>query len=160
MLPLILLPNQILRAVAKPIALPPTAEVAKLAQEMIEAMNHYHGIGLAAPQVNISTRLIVVATAGQPTAYLNPEIIKTSWRQVDMEEGCLSIPGVFGLVKRPERVLARYYDLAGQKKEEWLEAMVARIYQHEIDHLNGILFTDKTSVLTSGQELLPQYGLG
>ncbi|HCX38887.1 MAG TPA: peptide deformylase [Candidatus Veblenbacteria bacterium] len=160
MLPLIITPNEILRAVAKPAILPPTEEEIKLAQGLIEAMKHYHGIGLAAPQVNVSTRLIVVATAGEPTVYFNPEISKNSWRKIEMEEGCLSIPGVFGLVKRPARVLAKYFNLSSQKKEEWLDGMVARIYQHEVDHLNGILFTDKATKLISGQELLAQYGLG
>lgn len=159
MLPLVLVPNKILRNTAVPVPVPPTSEVIDLANQMIAAMKHYRGIGLAAPQVNADSRLIIVATAGGPTAFLNPEIIKFSWRKVDMEEGCLSIPGVFGIVRRAERVLARYINLNNETKEEWLTEMVARIYQHEVDHLNGILFTDKVSKITSGQELLAQYGL-
>ncbi len=159
MLPLILVPNNILRSKTEPVALPPTAELVTLAREMIVAMKHYNGIGLAAPQIDKSLKLIVVATASAPSVYLNPEIIRSSWKKVEMEEGCLSIPGVFGLVKRPAKVLARYYTLTGELKEEWLSDMVARIYQHEVDHTNGILFTDKVSKITSGQELLAKYGL-
>lgn len=159
MLPLVLVPNNILRTKTEPIVLPFGSDITVLSQEMFAAMKHYNGIGLAAPQVNENLRLIVVATSGNPTAYINPQIVKTSWQKIVMEEGCLSIPGVFGLVKRPAKVLARYYSVEGKLKEEWLSEMVARIYQHEVDHLNGILFTDKTSKITAGQELLAKYGL-
>jgi len=143
MLPLIIAPEPILRTVAQAIALPIPSEVVNLAQGMFAAMAYYHGIGLAAPQINQSLRLIVIATPGNPTAYVNPEIIKVSWRKIDFEEGCLSLPGVFGLVRRPERILARYYNLAGEMKEVWLTEMIARIYQHEVDHIDAILFADK-----------------
>lgn len=159
MLPLIIAPNALLRAIAKPVVLPPTDELVKLARDMFAAMEHYRGIGLAAPQVGHSLRLIVIATPGQPTAYVNPEIVKRSFRKVAMEEGCLSLPGVFGQVRRPEHIEVRYYDLAGTKHEESLASMVARIYQHEVDHLDGVLFTDRTKKITQGKELLTSYGL-
>lgn len=159
MLPLVLSPQPILRQVAAEVALPATSDVQVLIKEMFEAMNHYHGIGLAAPQVNISRRLFVIATSPQSTAYINPKIIKSSWKKVDMEEGCLSIPQVFGVVRRPERVYVSYYTLNGEKKIEWLDAMVARVFQHELDHINGVLFTDKALTISSGSELLAKYGL-
>lgn len=159
MLPLVIMPAQILRQPSGEIKLPLTAEIKVLAQQMLAAMTHYNGIGLAAPQVGQSLRLIVIATSPQPSVYINPEIIKSSWRHNQMEEGCLSLPGVFGIVKRPRRVLARYLTLEGEIKQEWLDDMIARVYQHEVDHLNGILFTDKVTILTKGQELLSQYGL-
>lgn len=159
MLPLVLSPQAILRQIAPVVKVPLTKGDVFLAEEMFEAMKHYSGIGLAAPQVNESRRLFVIATSEQPTAYFNPEIIKASWKKIDLEEGCLSIPGVFGIVRRPERVLVRYLSITGEQKEEWLKDMVARIFQHELDHINGILFTDKVSSITSGQELLAKYGL-
>lgn len=159
MLPLIIAPNPLLRTVTKPVALPPKDAVTKLARGMFIAMEHYRGIGLAAPQVGHSLQLMVIATPGQPTAYLNPKIIKTSLRKVTMEEGCLSLPGIFGEVRRPEKITVCYYDLAGAKHEESLEGMVARVYQHEVDHLNGVLFTDRTKKITQGKELLATYGV-
>ncbi|HLD85874.1 MAG TPA: peptide deformylase [Patescibacteria group bacterium] len=160
MLPLIIAPEPILRTVAQAVALTIPSEVVNLAQGMFAAMAYYHGIGLAASQINQSLRLIVIATPGNPTAYINPEIIKVSWRKIDFEEGCLSLPGVFGLVRRPERILARYYNLAGEMKEVWLTEMIARIYQHEVDHINGMLFVDKAAAITSGRDLFTKYGLG
>ena len=159
MLPLQIAPSSVLRQVAQAVGLPISGEISYLATEMITAMRHYHGIGLAAPQIDKSLRIIVVATMPQPTIYINPEIIKTSWRKVDIEEGCLSIPGVYGSVRRPQRVLARYLDISGRRHEEWLTEMVARIYQHEVDHLNGVLFVDKALIISSGRELLAKYGL-
>ncbi|MDP3986475.1 MAG: peptide deformylase [Candidatus Veblenbacteria bacterium] len=159
MLPLVLVPQPILRQVAKPVELPITEEVQRLGRDMIEAMVHYHGIGLAAPQVNQGVRLIVIATVSGPTVCVNPEIVKSSWRKVNFEEGCLSIPNVFGLVRRPERVLVHYCNLQGEEREEWLVELAARVYQHEVDHLNGVLFVDRASKITAGRELLKDYGL-
>ncbi len=159
MLPLLIAPNPVLRQKAKPIPLPVSAATQKLARDMFEAMEHYRGIGLAAPQVGESVRLIVVGTSGQPTVYLNPSVKKRTWRKVNFEEGCLSLPGVYGLVRRPRRVLASYATLSGELKEEWLDGLTARVYQHEVDHLNGVLFTDLTKNITSGRELLATYEL-
>lgn len=157
MLPLIIAPDPILRTKAQPVELPPQPKVIELADKMIAAMLHYHGLGLAAPQIGQSLRLIVIATPTHATAYLNPEILKLSWRKVDMEEGCLSLPGLFGLVRRPSRVLARYATLLGETQETWLEGLIARVFQHEVDHLNGILFIDRKPKFTQGRELLSQY---
>lgn len=159
MLPLIVAPNPILRQQAKAVLLPPSAEVATLAQQMFLAMEHYKGIGLAAPQVGQSIRLIVIATPEKPTAYLNPTIAEHSWRKVNFEEGCLSLPGVYGDVRRPSRVLAKYVTLSGEQRTEWLEGLIARVYQHEVDHLNGVLFTDLAKKITNGAELLASYEL-
>ncbi len=159
MLPLIVAPNSILRAKARAVEVPPSAATRELAHAMFEAMEHYKGIGLAAPQVGESLQLIVIATPGGPTAYLNPRVVKSSWRKTDFEEGCLSIPGVYGIVRRPARVLADYTDLEGQPHQEWLDGMQARVYQHEVDHVNGVLFTDRTKKITTGAELLATYGL-
>ncbi|MBI5465913.1 MAG: peptide deformylase [Candidatus Kerfeldbacteria bacterium] len=157
MLPLVIAPDPILRKVTEQVSLPLSAEVQALAKQMFPAMKHYDGIGLAAPQVGRSLQLMVVNTPLEPTAYVNPVILKRSWKKVAMEEGCLSIPGVFGIVKRPQKILARYVTLGGQTREEWLDGLMARVYQHEVDHLNGVLFIDKTKEITQGSELLAKY---
>jgi peptide deformylase len=159
MLPLIGAPNPILRQKARAVEIPPSSALLELAQGMFEAMAHYRGIGLAAPQVGQSLRLIVIDTASGPTAYLNPEVLKSSWRKTNFEEGCLSLPGVYGVVRRPARVLAAYVDLQGSSHEEWMEGLQARVFQHEVDHVNGILFTDHTKKITSGAELMATYGV-
>ena len=161
-LPLEIYPSQILREKARELKQKElqNQEIKQLILNMAKTMRENAGVGLAAPQINQSLRLIVIATPGNPTAYINPEIIKVSWRKIDFEEGCLSLPGVFGLVRRPERILARYYNLAGEMKEVWLTEMIARIYQHEVDHINGVLFVDKAAAITSGRDLFTKYGLG
>lgn len=160
MLPLIIAPNEALRRVATPIVLPPSKNVVGLGHEMEQAVIYYRGIGLAAPQVNKNERLIVVAVNGTlPLVCINPVIKKQSKELIDIEEGCLSIPGVFGIVERPIKVLASFVALTGETREEWLDGMLSRVFQHELDHLEGILFTDKTKSITSGQDLLEKYGL-
>ena len=157
MLPLVIAPQPILRATAKPVELPLSEIVVSFADELLQAMKHYRGIGLAAPQVATGIRIIAVGANVTPKIYVNPEVVKRSWKKVDFEEGCLSLPGLYGIVRRPERVLARYYDVAGMRHEEWLEGLVSRVYQHEVDHLNGILFFDLTTTFTAGEELLANY---
>lgn len=157
MLPLIIAPNKILRQSAEAIKLPLSTEILNLIEQMFEAMPHYKGIGLAAPQINKSVRLIVIATDKGPRAFINPEIIESTPKIEEMEEGCLSLPGVFGIVPRPYGVSASFIDQSGSKRVENFEGMMARVYQHEVDHINGILFIDKASEIVNGQELLSKY---
>lgn len=157
MLPLIIAPAPILRRQATAVSLPVTPELRQLAEQMFVAMEHYKGIGLAAPQVDQSVQLMVISTPERPTAFINPQVLKSSWKKDDYEEGCLSLPGLYGLVRRPTKVLARYVTLNGETKEEWLDGLLARVYQHEVDHLNGVLFIDRTENFTAGQELLEKY---
>ncbi len=160
MLALIVCPNPILRKQAAPVRLPVDAALHLLAKEMLEVTEHYRGIGLAAPQVGQGLRIIVVTMASGLTVCLNPEIARASYGKVDFEEGCLSIPGVYGTVPRPERVLVAYTALAGGTWRGWLDGLPARIFQHEVDHLHGVLFTERAREITQGAELLPGYGLG
>ncbi|HPL95288.1 MAG TPA: peptide deformylase [bacterium] len=115
----------------------------KTVTDMAETMIKKDGVGLAAPQVGILKRLIVVNTEDGPVAFINPEIKKKSWRKIIMEEGCLSVPGVFANVKRPTSVKISFWDMAGQKHTLNAKDILARVLQHEIDHLDGILFIDK-----------------
>jgi len=157
MLSLVIAPNKILRQVAKPILPAAIGKWRKFAAAMLATMIKNDGLGLAAPQVEQSVRLMVMNTPGQPTVYFNPEILKTSWRKIVIEEGCLSVPDVYGLVKRPARIQVRYQTIEGELRQEWLDDLWARVYQHEVDHLNGVLFIDLTRDFLQGKELLNHY---
>jgi peptide deformylase len=130
------------------------ARVARLAGEMAETMYAAPGVGLAAPQVGVSERLICV-DARHPEGehelitLVNPEIIEHEGRLVE-EEGCLSIPGIRENVARAQRVLIRGYDLNERQREIEAEGLLAVAFQHEIDHLEGILFIDRISRLKRG----------
>ena len=118
----------------------------KLANEMIQACRKAKGIGLAAPQIGKSIRLCIINLEHMGLAafvLVNPKITKKSWKKVIMEEGCLSIPGVFGTVKRPVKITVEAQTLQGEKNNFEVDGLVARVIQHEIDHLDGILFTSK-----------------
>ena len=133
-----------------------TDDLQSLIDDMIETMRNAAGIGLAAPQVGHSERLFVVDLTPmademaeaeeplppQPMVLINPEIVEKSTETVDLEEGCLSIPEVREAVTRPERVRMRYLDRTFEEQEIEAGHMLARVLQHERDHLDGILFTD------------------
>ncbi|RMH64170.1 MAG: peptide deformylase [Calditrichaeota bacterium] len=118
----------------------------KMIQNMIVTMHREDGIGLAAPQVGYSLKLCVVDISSidekeHPRAFINPEIVD-SWGEDTVEEGCLSIPDVRDDVTRPEGIRLVYHDERGNRLEESYDGWMARVLQHEIDHLNGILFVD------------------
>jgi peptide deformylase len=126
-------------------------ELVRLAKDMVETMRRAPGVGLAAPQVNVSKRLITVdLSVGENEEELhvliNPEIIKQEG-EVVCEEGCLSVPDIREKVSRPYRVLVRAMDLDGKAVEIDGEDLLARVLCHEIDHLDGKLFTDRLSPL-------------
>jgi len=113
---------------------------------MIEACREANGIGLAAPQIGKSIRLCIINLENvglEPFALINPKIVKKSWKKNEMEEGCLSIPGVFGIVKRPAKIKVKAQNLNGEEKTFDADGLLARVIQHEVDHLDGILFTSK-----------------
>jgi peptide deformylase len=125
-----------------------TGEIRDLASGMLETMYESRGVGLAAPQVGVSRRLIVINTAAEPGAgreivLINPEIVEQSDEIVEAEEGCLSVPGVTGNVPRRSSVRVVGLDPEGRKVEIEGEGLLARALQHEIDHLDGILFFTK-----------------
>ena len=155
MLKIVTHPNKVLRQIAKPIA-NFDDDLKKLAQDMAEIMHDDDGIGLAAPQVGLSQRLIVVGDNHGHKAYINPEITYTSKNTAVTEEGCLSLPKIFGLVERPKKIHLKYQDLTGKIYKEKIKGFTATVIQHEIDHLNGILFIDKASEITQGQDILEQ----
>jgi peptide deformylase len=149
--PLIILPDPLLRQLSKPIERV-DSHVNKLADDMLETMYDAPGIGLAAIQVGIPRRMLVIDIARegeekQPLVFLNPEIVTSSDDRSVYEEGCLSIPDYYAEVERPANVTVKYLDREG--KEQILEAdgLLATCLQHEIDHLNGVLFIDHISRL-------------
>ncbi len=127
------------------------SDVKELAGDMLETLYSAPGVGLAAPQVGVNLRLIVVdLTAGQEDGYqlvlVNPEITEHSGKQKE-EEGCLSIPGLTAIVERPDWVRVKAQDLAGNEFEIEGKELLARVLCHEIDHLEGILYLDRMSPL-------------
>lgn len=154
---IIILPDKQLRLVSKPIE-KVTSEVRKLADDMLETMYDAPGIGLAAIQIAEPVRLVTMDIskrekdeAGEnkpnPRVFINPEIVGASEERSVYEEGCLSIPEYYEEVERPARVRVRYLDLDGKVHEEDAEGLYATCIQHEIDHLNGVLFVDYLSKL-------------
>ena len=124
-----------------------TDETRALARDMFETMRRASGIGLAAPQVGRRERMAVIEVNDKAFVIINPEIVESDAKTAKAEEGCLSIPDVYGDVERPARVRVRALDLDGRQFEIEATDLLARCLQHEIDHLHGRLFLDHLSVL-------------
>ena len=149
--PLVILPDNQLRLTSRPVeGISP--EIRRLMEDMFETMYDAPGIGLAAIQVGVPLRAVTVDVSKredqqEPLALLNPEI---TWRSDElrlMEEGCLSIPDYYEAVERPDKVRVKYRDLDFKEHEIEAEGILATCLQHEIDHLNGVLFIDHLSKL-------------
>jgi peptide deformylase len=128
------------------------SEIQKLMDDMLETMYAAPGIGLAAIQVGVAKKIIVLDLSPKeepknPMFFVNPEIIDKSKNNSTYEEGCLSVPGQFAEIDRPEKCHFKYLDYYGQPKEIYAEGMLATCIQHEMDHLEGILFIDYLSKL-------------
>lgn len=138
-------PNKILRDRAQKVPVEEISkpEVQKLIDNMIETMYRANGIGIAAPQVGVSKQIIIVETAQGPLALINPRLLKHSLTRVPSEEGCLSVPGVFGKIKRWKKVKVEALDRNGRKITLAPDDFTNIILQHEINHLAGTLFVDK-----------------
>lgn len=145
--PVFKVPDPVLRAKAVDIT-KITKKTHLLIDDMMRIMRKANGIGLAAPQIGVLQKLIVVSPEGmRPTPLLNPKIVKMEGEQIG-QEGCLSIPGLYGDVKRAAYVEVEGIDRKGRPVTWDLEGLPARVVQHEVDHLNGILFTDLVIVET------------
>ncbi|MBN9440038.1 peptide deformylase [Bosea sp. (in: a-proteobacteria)] len=154
--PLVILPDSQLRLVSAPVA-SVTPDIRKLADDMLETMYDAPGIGLAAIQIGEPVRLVTIdvskkseedeETPKAPMVFINPEVIWNSEEMNVYEEGCLSIPEYYEEVERPARVKVRYMNLDGATQEIEADGILATCLQHEIDHLNGILFIDHLSRL-------------
>ena len=144
-------PNKVLREKSLPVERV-DEDLKKLMDDMLETMYAAPGIGLAAIQVGIPKRVIVLDIEQKegkknPMYFVNPEIIAKSTNNSIYEEGCLSVPGQFAEIARPDKCHVKYLDYYGEKKEIKAEGMLATCIQHEIDHLEGILFIDYLSKL-------------
>jgi peptide deformylase len=142
-------PNPILRRISKEVDVkkikhPDQKETIK---GMVSTMLEKDGVGLAAPQIGINDRIIVVNTKDRVIAMINPEITRKSITKEAMEEGCISVPGIFGNVKRNKKIDCIFYNEEGKRMKLKASGLLARIIQHETDHLDGILFIDKADDL-------------
>lgn len=149
--PILILPDERLRAIAEPIEKIDDG-IKQLAKDMLETMYDAPGIGLAAPQIGELKRIVVMDLAKEgeeptPLVMVNPEILKYSDETVTTEEGCLSIPELYYDVERPAEVTVRYTDLDGKEVELDAKDRLAVCVQHELDHLDGVLYIDYLSRL-------------
>jgi len=155
-LPIVEVPDPRLRQISTPVE-EVTDETRRLIADMFETMYAAPGIGLAAIQVGVPKRLLVIdlqepeeeggEPVRKPLVFINPEILENSDRDVPYTEGCLSIPDQYADVDRPDRIRARWLDENGVSHEEEIDGFLAVCLQHEMDHLNGILFIDHLSRL-------------
>lgn len=153
-LPIYIAPHPVLKKKAEPVDAV-TPEIAKLMSDMLETMYDAPGIGLAAPQVGVSKRVLVVDVARadedpRPIKMANPEILASSEELSIYEEGCLSFPEQYAEVQRPATVTIRYLDENNVSQEIEADGLLATCVQHEIDHLDGIVFVDHLSTLKRG----------
>ena len=149
--PLVLLPDPILREVSKPVERF-DADLKRFADYMLETMYDAPGIGLAAIHVGEPIRMLVADVSSkdgekEPHVFINPTIVQSSDTPSTYEEGCLSIPDYYADVERPEAVTVEYQTVDGEKKEMVADGMMATCLQHELDHLDGVLFIDHLSKL-------------
>jgi peptide deformylase len=148
---IIIIPDSRLRLASQPVARV-DAETRQIVDDMFETMYAAPGIGLAAIQVAVPKRIVTLDIARKdepksPIAFINPEVIWSSDEKSEYEEGCLSIPDYYEFVERPARVTVRFLDIDGQTREIEADGLLATCIQHEIDHLNGVLFIDHLSKL-------------
>jgi len=154
--PIIETPDPLLRQISAPVQ-EVTDEIRTLVDDMFETMYAAPGIGLAAIQVGVPKRVLVIdlqepeeeegEPVKKPLVFINPEIVQTSETLQSYNEGCLSVPEMYAEVERPDRIRARWLDRDGKAHEEELDGLLAVCLQHEMDHLEGILFIDHLSRL-------------
>ena len=155
-LPIYLYGQSVLRKVTEDIT-PDYPELKKLIQDMFETVEQAEGIGLAAPQIGLPIRLVIIDLtpladespeyADFKKVYINAHIVETSEETDSMDEGCLSLPGIHEKVTRPSRIHVQYMDENFVEHDEWVDGFLARVMQHEFDHLEGKVFVDRISPL-------------
>jgi peptide deformylase len=146
------------------------SEIKQLVLDMEKTMREKDGVGLAAPQVGVNKRIVAIEIAADNPRYpghdsvpslilINPKILRRSWKKVLEEEGCLSLPEIFGLVKRSVKITVTALDRNGKKIKFRATGFFARVVQHEVDHLDGVLFIDKAKEIVRGKEKLKAYSM-
>lgn len=153
--------NKVLRTQSEKIKDIKDQKIQKLIEQLIETLEKIEtGVGLAASQIGKNLKIFVIhkelanKLANNHEVYINPKIIKKSDKEIQLEEGCLSLPNIWGLIKRSEKIKIEAFDENGKKFKIKAEGFLAQVFQHEIDHLNGILFIDRT--LKTWEISLPQ----
>lgn len=149
--PLVILPDPVLRLGSEPVG-PITAEIRTLVADMFETMYDAPGVGLAAIQIGVAKRVVTIDTSKEEgvrdaRVFIDPEIVWSSEEKRVYDEGCLSIPDYYAEVERPDRVRVKFRDLDGKEQEIEADGLLSTCIQHEIDHLNGVLFIDHLSKL-------------
>ena len=150
--PIYLYGSEVLREKAAPADLDKKEELAKLIQDLKDTLQRSEGCGLAAPQIGVSLRVLIVDGNEMVDVYpylkgfsrvmINPTVLEESQEQCEYDEGCLSVPGVYCSVRRPERIKVHYWDETFTEREEEFDKFACRMVQHEMSHLDGVLFTD------------------
>ena len=128
----------------------------QLVEDMIETMRAAPGVGLAAPQIAVPLRVAVIEVDGKVTVLVNPEIVKASDETEELDEGCLSVPGYWGQIKRHKSVVVKARDQFGKEVRVRGEGLFGQALQHEIDHLNGTLYIDHPGVIDTLQRARPK----
>jgi peptide deformylase len=151
LLPILIAPHRTLKARARPVTPDDMDRVRQAVPRMFASMHKAPGIGLAAPQVDLSLRFLIIDLMPDhksvPYTMINPEILLVSEEWATREEGCLSLPNMYADVSRPAQVRVAFHDLNGKRHELDAEGLMAACVQHEIDHLDGVLFVDHLSIL-------------
>jgi len=153
------LPDPVLRRKAKRV---PTVDnsIQQLIDDMVEIMRQANGAGLAAPQVGVSLRVVVLQMPGEePIAIINPEVVRRSGEQ-EVAEGCLSLPGYAGEIKRSASVTVKGWDRQGKAIRIKATGLMAQTLEHELDHLNGILYIDHIESQNKLHKIVPETGAG
>lgn len=156
-LPIYIYGHPVLRKVAADVD-PKDQDLSQLISDMFETLDHAGGVGLAAPQIGKSIRVVVIDLnvlkddypeyEGFRRAFINAHVVEADTKDKEtLEEGCLSIPGLSENVTRPKRIRVQYVDEKGQAHDEWVDGYLARVMQHEFDHLEGVMYVDKVSPL-------------
>jgi peptide deformylase len=128
----------------------PQIDPVQLEKDLIETMLSNDGIGLAAPQVGMAVRVFVMGYKASPElaqAFFNPEVLKCTEETEELEEGCLSFPGIYATIKRPKKILARWQNSKGEWQESEFDGYNCKCFLHELDHLEGVVFKDRVSSL-------------
>ena len=153
MLEILTYPNPILTQKCKPVSDPTSLEIKQFISDLTQSMRaHEHGLAIAAPQVGKLLRIFVVEINHELMTFINPEIQKLSGKEIRAEEGCLSFPGKYMPIIRSNKVKVKYTDASGQKQIMKADGLLARAIQHENDHLDGVLFTERAKEI----ELQPE----
>ncbi len=150
-------PNPILRQRCNRVEDINSEEIQQLLADMEVTMKSADGIGLAAPQVGVNLDIFLASDGRKTEAFINPVILFKSFRRTPLEEGCLSLPGISAIVKRPHLVVVLYRNRQGKWRLKVAGKLLAKVIQHEFDHLRGVLIIDKYTVITQGKELVEKF---